>query len=403
MQRTRELRTSRLSRGSVGYRAVTIALFAAGLSTFISMYSAQALLPALSSDFEISPAVSALSVSATTGMLAFAIIPASALSERFGRTPVMTASAITSCGVGLLLPLSPTVEVLLLGRAVQGAALAGIPAVAMAYLAEEIDPKDLGAAMGRYIAGTTLGGLLGRIVPSAVLDVGTWRWAMFAAAALSTMFASYMIRTLPSSSFFRPQSVSVRHISANVRRHLANPSLRVLFALGFILMGGFVSVYNYLGFRLTAAPFGLSEALVGLVFLFYLAGTFTAAAAGAASDRMGRARVLLGSVLVMGAGLALTVPDNLTLTLVGMFLFTGGFFAAHAVASGWVGLIATDHRAEASALYLFAYYAGSSAAGAVAGIAYAGAGWAGVSAFVGVLVLGALVLSVTTVRSARAT
>ncbi len=136
-----------LRRGTSGYRTVTVALFAAGLSTFISMYAAQALLPAFAEDFHVSPAVSALSVSATTGMLALAIIPASALSERFGRTRVMIASASASCVIGLLLPLSPTIEVLLVGRAAQGLALAGVPAVAMAYLAEEVDRKNLGAAM----------------------------------------------------------------------------------------------------------------------------------------------------------------------------------------------------------------------------------------------------------------
>ncbi|EQM34446.1 membrane protein [Rhodococcus erythropolis DN1] len=388
-----------LRRGTSGYRTVTVALFAAGLSTFISMYAAQALLPAFAEGFDVSPAVSALSVSATTGMLALAIIPASALSERFGRTRVMIASASASCVIGLLLPLSPTIEVLLIGRAAQGLALAGVPAVAMAYLAEEVDRKDLGAAMGRYVAGTTIGGLIGRLVPSAVVDFSTWRWALVTAALLSALFALNMIRKLPASKFFRPQPVSVRAIASNLRRHLANPSLRTLFALGFILMGGFVSIYNFLGFRLTAAPFGLPEALVGLVFLFYLAGTFTSAVAGGASDRLGRRSVLLGSVVVIGIGLALTVPDNLALTLVGMLLFTGGFFAAHSVASGWVGLIATDHRAEASALYLFTYYAGSSVAGALAGLAYAGGGWGGVSAFVGALLLVAFALSLRMFRS----
>ena len=388
-------------RGSAGYRAVTLALFAAGLTTFVSMYSAQALLPAFSHSFGVSPAVSALSVSVTTGMVALAIIPASALSERFGRTRVMIFSAITSCVIGLLLPLSPTIEILLLGRAFQGAALAGIPAVAMAYLAEEIDPKDLGAAMGRYVAGTTVGGLIGRLIPAAVVDVSSWHWALFAVALLSTIFAIVMTRTLPRSQFFQPQPVSVRRLMSNLRVHLANSALRTLFALGFIVMGAFVSVYNFLGFRLAAAPFGLSEAVVGLVFVFYLAGTVTSTAAGAAADRVGQRWVLLGSVSVTVLGLALTVPDNLALTLVGMLLFTGGFFAAHSVASGWVGQLARAHRAEASALYLFAYYAGSSVAGVLAGSAFAVGGWNGVSIFVACLLVVAMGLSLKMFRATR--
>src|SRR5574340_180891 len=282
-------------RGSRGYRTVTLALFAAGLATFISMYSTQALLPALADYFSVSPAVSALAVSLTTGLLALAIIPASVLSERFGRTRVMVISAITSCLIGVLLPLSPSMEILLAGRAVQGIALAGVPAVAMAYLAEEVHGKDLGAAMGRYVAGTTIGGLIGRLVPSAVIETGTWRWAMEAAAALALIFAVGMARGLPRSRFFRPQRVDPRTVLANLREHLGNRHLATLFALGFIFMGGFVSVYNFVGFRLVAQPFGLPATVIGLVFLMYLAGTYTSASAGAASDRFGRGPVLVAA------------------------------------------------------------------------------------------------------------
>lgn len=127
----------------------------------------------------------------------------------------------------------------------------------------------------------------------------------------------------------------------------------------------------------------------------YLAGTFTSTVAGIAADKLGRKWVLLGSVSVTALGLALTVPDNLVLVLAGMLLFTGGFFAAHSVASGWVGRLAQLHRAEASALYLFAYYGGSS----VAGAAYAAGGWNGVSTFVGCLLLVAMALSLKMFRS----
>ncbi|NKS54754.1 MFS transporter [Rhodococcus hoagii] len=395
------VRDVRPTRGTREYRAVTVALFAAGLNTFVSMYSAQALLPALTDEFAVPPAVAALAVSVTTGMVALAIIPASALSERFGRTRVMVASAAVSSVLGVLLPFSPTIEVLLIGRALQGVALAGIPAVAMAYLAEEIHTRDLGAAMGRYVAGTTIGGLVGRLVPSTVLDVASWRWAMEAASLLALVLAVVMTRKLPPSRHFRPQRVSPRIVLSNLGGHLRNPALALLFVLGFLLMGGFVSVYNFLGFRLLDAPFSLPEALVGLVFLLYLSGTYTSAAAGAAADRFGRGTVLLGAVLAMATGLVVTLWAVLPLVLAGMLLFTCGFFAAHSVASGWVGLLATEHRAEASSMYLFAYYLGSSVAGAAAGIAYAHGAWPATVGFVGVLLAIAAVAASAMFRRAR--
>lgn len=127
---------------------MTIALYGAGLSSFAAMYCTQALLPALSASYRITPATAALTVSLTTGMLALSIIPASVLSERYGRITVMLTSGIASSVIGLLLPLSPTLGVLLAGRALHGVALAGIPAVAMAFLAEEVHASSLGSAMG---------------------------------------------------------------------------------------------------------------------------------------------------------------------------------------------------------------------------------------------------------------
>ncbi|SEM28568.1 MFS transporter [Rhodococcus maanshanensis] len=385
-------------RGSPGYTRTTLALFAAGLTTFISMYSTQALLPALAADFAVPPGTAALAVSVTTGVLALAVIPASVLSERFGRTRVMIWSAVLSCAVGLVLPLSPTIEWLLVGRVVQGVALAGIPAVAMAYLAEEVHGTDLGAAMGRYVAGTTIGGLLGRLIPSSVLDMSTWRWAMEASAVAALLLAVVMAMTMPESRFFRPKPVSWGTVTANLVLHLRNPDLRVLFALGFILMGGFVSAYNFLGFRLLAPPFDLTEAAVGAVFLLYLAGTVTAAVAGRLSDLVGRRWVLLAAVCASAVGLVVTLPDHLALVLIGMLLFTGGFFAAHSVASGWVGALATEHRAEASSLYLCAYYLGSSLAAAGAGLAFGWGGWTATVAYVGALLLAAIWLSVVMLR-----
>lgn len=382
-------------RKDAGYRRITLSLFAAGMTTFVAMYAAQAVLPALSDAFDVSPAGSALAVSATTGALALAIIPASALSERFGRVRVMTASALLTVVIGLALPWVGSFEVLIVLRAVQGIALAGVPATAMAYLAEEVHAADLGAAMGRYIAGTTIGGLAGRIVAALTLDLSTWQWALEAAAVVSLVFTLVFVRCAPASVYFRAQPVGIRTTTRALLGHLGNARLVGLFATAFLLMGGFVSLYNLLGYRLLAGPFNLSQALVGLVFLMYLSGTVSSAAAGRLSDRFGRASVLLCSELVALVGLLLTWTTALPVVLLGVLLFTAGFFAAHAVASGWVSRIAHAHRAEASSLYLLAYYAGSSVLGAVAGFAYSGAGWSGVIAYIGAAFVLAILIAVT--------
>jgi MFS transporter, YNFM family, putative membrane transport protein len=384
--------------GSSGYRRVTTALCGAGLASFAAMYCTQALLPALSAYYRISPATSALTISLTTGMLALSIVPASVLSERYGRITVMLISGIASSVIGLLLPFSPTLGILLAGRALQGVALAGIPAVAMAFLAEEVHASSLGSAMGRYIAGTTVGGCAGRIIPSLILGVSNWRVALLV-CSLTTMVAMLLFAMLvPRSQFFVPKTVSPRATTQRIFTHLRNPVLLKLFALGFTLMGGFVTVYNYLGYRLAAAPFGLAPSAVGLLFLLYLVGTWTSVVAGRLADRRGRALVLGSALPVTVAGLMMTLPAALPVIVAGTGVFTGGFFAAHSVASGWVGAVARRDRAEASALYLFSYYLGSSVAGAFGGLVYSVGGWPATVWFVGTLLILGMLLAASLVR-----
>jgi MFS transporter, YNFM family, putative membrane transport protein len=386
--------------GSSGYRRVTAALCGAGLASFAAMYCTQALLPALSAYYRISPATSALTVSLTTGMLALSIVPASVLSERYGRVTVMLISGITSSVIGLLLPFSPTLGVLLAGRALQGVALAGIPAVAMAFLAEEVHASSLGSAMGRYIAGTTIGGCAGRIVPALVLEVSNWRVALLACSVGTLVAALVFALLVPRSQFFTPKTVSVRVTTRSLLAHLRNPVLLKLFALGFMLMGGFVTVYNYLGYRLSAAPFALAPSVVGLLFLLYLVGTWTSVVAGRLADRRGRALVLGSALPITVAGLLMTLPNALPVIVFGTAVFTGGFFAAHTVASGWVGAVAHRDRAEASALYLFSYYLGGSVAGVFGGLVYSVGGWPVTVLFVGTLLALALLLAASLVKAA---
>ncbi|HEY7430025.1 MAG TPA: MFS transporter, partial [Streptosporangiaceae bacterium] len=164
-----------------------------------------------------------------------------------------------------------------------------------------------------------------------------------------------------------------------------------LYLIGFALMGAFVTVYNYLTFRLSAAPFGLSASVIGALFTVYLAGTWSSTLAGRLADRTGRRVVLAVGVVVAIAGIVLTLPSSLALIVAGLVALTAGFFAAHSVASGWVGGLAPVAPAQASALYLCLYYIGSSVAGSAGGIFYAHGGWPLTAAFAAALLAVALV------------
>ena len=135
-------------------------------------------------------------------------------------------------------------------------------------------------------------------------------------------------------------------------------------------MGVFVCAYNYIGFRLAAAPFSLSQTTIGFIFVLYLLGAVSSTVMGDLAGRYGRRRVMWIAILCQLVGVVVTLPDNLAAVIGGIALLTWGFFGAHSIASSWVGLRAPAERAHAAALYLFFYYLGSSLVGWGGGVFY---------------------------------
>ena len=392
---------SRLRHGDAGMRRVRLGLFAAGLATFALLYTPQPLLPLLSVDFGASPTAASLAMSAGTAALALAIIPVSSLSEVCGRRAVMIVSVLAAAVLGLVAPLSVNLPMLVGIRVLEGFALAGVPATAMAYLAEEVDKSDLGRAMGLYIAGNAIGGLSGRVIAGILAEHGGWRVATAGVSALALACAVVFAAVLPRSVFFTPSALKLRVLGGTLARNLADTRLLRLYLIGFALMGAFVTIYNYLTFRLSAAPFGLSTSVIGALFTVYLAGTYSSTLAGRLADRAGRYGVLAVGVVVAIGGVALTLPASVFCIVAGLVVLTAGFFAAHSVASGWVGWRASVAPAQASALYLCLYYIGSSVAGSAGGVFWAHGGWMAVAAFSIALLAVALASALSLVTRGR--
>jgi YNFM family putative membrane transporter len=86
-------------------------------------------------------------------------------------------------------------------------------------------------------------------------------------------------------------------------------------------------------------------------------------------------------------GVALTTLHSLVAIAGGIACFTFGFFAGHSVASSWVGRLAKEAKGQAAALYLLAYYLGSSIVGSYGGHVWTSFAWPGVAALVAALLL----------------
>jgi len=104
---------------------------------------------------------------------------------------------------------------------------------------------------------------------------------------------------------------------------------------------------------------------------------------------------MLASTGIMLGGVLLTLFSSLGLIFAGMLLFSAGFFAAHSVASSWIGPRARRAKGQASSLYLFSYYLGSSLAGTLGGLFWHSYGWNGVGGFIAMMLLAALLVGRT--------
>jgi MFS transporter, YNFM family, putative membrane transport protein len=382
--------------GSADYRRLLAGLFFAGVATFAQLYSPQAALPLIADDLDIGAAAAALMVSAATVGLAIGVLPWSVAADRIGRVRAMSVAVTAATVFGLLVPFAPNFVLLLTGRLLEGAMVGGVPAIAVAYLSEEIDPRHAARAAGTYVAGTSVGGLLGRLVAGPIAELVSWRVGMFAVAVLCAIAAALFIGLVPRPLGFVPRRAGAAGAGEGLLRrltvHLRSARMLALYAQGLLLMGGFVALYNYLGFRLSAAPFDLPQTVVSLLFVAYLAGTWSAAQAGVLAARLGRRPVLLVGIAAMVAGVLLTLSSGLAVVLVGLLVATAGFFAAHAVASGWTGTEAVLGRAQAASLYNLFYYAGSSLFGWLGGVFFVTWGWAGTATMIaGLAILAGLV------------
>jgi YNFM family putative membrane transporter len=387
-------RALQIEAGTLAYRRITIAMFLAGFATFALVYNVQPLLPVFSREFGISAAQSSLSVSLTTAFLAAGLLIAGSLSEVWGRKPIMVTSLLAASLFAVLASIVPTWYQFLLVRALEGIAISGLPAIAMAYLSEELHARALGLAMGLYIGGTGLGGMAGRLLTGILTDVMSWRFAIGVIGVFCIFAALVFWRSLPASLQFRPVPFERRALIDLFVSHAHDAGLPWLFAEAFLLAGSFVTVYNYIGYRLMAPPFLLSHSAVGAIFLIYLAGIGSSAWVGHLAGRLGRRNILWTTFVVMLGGVLVALPNHLVAIIAGLTIYTVGFFGCHSVLASWVGLRAVHGKAQASSLYLFSYYMGASLVGWVGGFFWDRWHWVGVSGFVGCMLIVALAISV---------
>lgn len=343
-----------------------------GFLTLVDLFATQAILPSLAVEYDVQPSEIGLAANSTTLGMAIAGLLVGAISAQLERKRAIFLSLLILALPTAALAFAPNLTVFALLRVTQGLFMAAAFTLTLTHLAERCERRTA-TALAAYVTGVVASNLIGRLTAAFVAGlVGAGSSFLFFAAlnvAGAALAAVALTRNAPE-----PMESAKRFWSV-WGHHLADPALRRTFAIGFLILFGFIGVFTYVGFILMRPPHTLSMGALGLVFLVFLASMVTTPLAGRVTDRFGPGLTVPTSLVLALAGLALMLLPNLLSIIVGMCLVGIGTFFAQAVATGHVGRIAQGDKAAASGLYLSSYYSGGLVGAAVVGQLFDGFGW----------------------------
>lgn len=342
------------------YWIIVFSLFLASFFIFASLYMVQPLMPVFIDVFSVSVSSSSLALSLTVCGMIIGLMINGFLSDRVGRTIFIKLSLIGAIIPFIIIPLFHSFAVLLVFRFLQGFALAGLPAAALAYISEEVDRKGMGLASAIYIASNALGGMAGRFLTAYLVGQYAWQTTFYLWAGVGIIILFMVLFLLPNSRFFRPIHTPFKKDLKSYADHLKNPILLLFFLLGIILQLSFTGIWTYLPFYLQSDPFYLSLQTISFFYLAYGLGVIGSSVAGLLVNRFELNHVRMIAIIVMTIGILLTLYQTLYSVVIGLCLICLGFFTAHSLTATSVTLIATHHKGSASSLYLASYYIGVS-------------------------------------------
>ncbi len=358
-------------------RSLLIAVI--GFLTLVDLFATQAILPSLAESYGVQPSEIGVAANASTLGMAIAGLLVGAVSSALERRRAISLSLLMLAVPTAALAFAPNLTVFALLRVTQGLFMAAAFTLTLTHLAERCEHRTA-QALAAYVTGAVAANLIGRLTAAFVASLVGAESSFLFFAALNIAGAAVVLVALHSNAP-EPMERMGRFWSAWLT-HLASPELRRTFAIGFLILFGFIGVFTYVGFILSDPPLSLSMSALGLVFLVFLPSMVTTPLAGGVANRVGAARPLFASLALAIVGLGLMLLPILLAILAGMVLVGVGTFFAQAVATGHVGRVATGDKAAASGLYLSSYYCGGLAGAAVVGQLFDRSGWS--AAIIGV-------------------
>jgi predicted MFS family arabinose efflux permease len=349
------------------------------LSTFAASLSARALdpvLPHVASDFNVSIATAAgfASVFAFTFAIIQPVLGAAA--DLFGKARLAVLCLVLLGVANILGSLSSSFPLLFATRILAGIGAGGVFPIALSLTSDLVGPEKRQVAIGRTLAGSMSGNLLGASLSGLIGDFMGWRGVLGFLGTLAVVASIAVAFGFRGSKLTRvPANMDFAALKHGYRTIFANPNARVCYTAVFIegccVLGLFPYIASFL-FEQGVTSLSIS----GLVIAgFAVGGLFYTLTVSRLLPLIGVNRMMIAGASLMGVQLAvIAFGPRWQLQALDFILLGWGFYMIHGSLQVFASELSEEARATALALHSFFFFMGQTVGPIAYGIGILNAG-----------------------------